>query len=178
MMSDKDLQIMYFLARGMIASKRLESDYFDLDCSCNLWVDGEWCYMIPYVSRLKLNERKPLWWENYAYWNNADLPRGMSDEAWKKRGATWNRIALGDWDKTRLSYIALELKMPSLNGMRAFLEYAVNGKNKQKRIEMISMGASVLYWEMDEKEREEKYKRDKAYWEKKQKIEEKDGVCK
>lgn len=168
MILDIDLQFMHFLARGMIASKRSEHDFFDLDCSCNLWMDDEWCYMIPYVGRLKLAKGKPRWWETYGYWNNVDMPRGMSEERWKARGEIWNRIALDDWDKTRLSYIALQLKMPELNGMKAFLEYAITGKDKEKRIEMIYVGASSLYWEMDEKEREEKYKRDKAYWEAKE----------
>lgn len=51
----------------------------------------------------------PAWMRDYAYWNNTDSPEEISEEDWRERGKTWDRIALdnGRWD-ARLTLIVLQ----------------------------------------------------------------------
>jgi hypothetical protein len=53
--------------------------------------------------------RPPTWLHEFAFWNNSDMPDGMSAADWKRRGDTWDRVALDDgrWD-ARLTNIVFQ----------------------------------------------------------------------
>lgn len=148
--SDEDLKLIYVLAEWMRVSKHGLNDLFNMDCACNLWLRGRWAHLVPYtLSGGKIEY--PAWMEFYGYWNNSDPQEGVSAAAWKERGRVWNEMALDDWDRTRLSHIVYEAKMPSLNGLMGLLK--VLAKRNRKDDEWYSniyMAASSRFWTQDE----------------------------
>lgn len=71
-------------------------DHWDLSVSIALRKDGNRWYLIPYADGLMrsvlsfLSRQKGL--ENYAYWDNVDRPRGISDAEWEARGRQWDKL--------------------------------------------------------------------------------------
>ena len=72
----------------------------------------------------------------------------MSDKEWQKRKTVWDENVT-EWDKTRLSHIVFEMKMPYLNGLRSLLRSIKRDKDWGNRI---YMAVSALYWMMDKKD--------------------------
>lgn len=179
--SDAEVSMVWTLGHAMMASKSLEKDMFDLDCSFNMWVDGNYCYVIPYAGPIiQWRKSLPKWCKDYCYYNNSDEPKGVTEREWINRGKTWNRIALDNWDATRLTHVALELKMPSCNGLRALLgsiprrrQTRKDGLQKLLNSDWVSrmhMMASCVYWKLDKKDRNERFEREKASREKEASI--------
>lgn len=81
-----------------------QRDMFDFDVSITIReLDGN-LYLIPYCDMqmkhaLNFLSRDPRL-EDFAYWNNVDMPEGMSDRRWRARGRVWNRLDPDD-DPTR-----------------------------------------------------------------------------
>lgn len=71
-------------------------DFFDLDVSFTIHEHCGDLYLIPYCSCMMrdvfkfLDETKYV--TDYSYWDNSDLPDGMSALEWDKRGAVWEII--------------------------------------------------------------------------------------
>ena len=144
--SDDDVRLVLQLAYWMRESKHGRNDPFNMDCALNLWLDGKWVYIIPYVvNGMDMQKLMPKWCKYYGYWDNTDQQVGVSDKEWQKRKILWNRIAVDDWDKTRLSHIVFEMKMPHLNGLKSLLR-SIN-RNEDWYIRIYG-AASALYWQL------------------------------
>ncbi len=78
-----------------------------LDASFNAFLYKGMYYVIPYgcVREIKLKGV-----EDFGYWDNVDQPEGITIKEWNARGRLWDKIALDDWNKRRLTYIAIEFK--------------------------------------------------------------------
>jgi hypothetical protein len=156
-LDDNDICLIFQLVEWMKMSKKGMKDIFHLDCSFNLWLDGKWAYMIPYVAcGMKMEKLLPGWCEYYGYWNNTDRPDDVSLRDWNARGRTWNKVALDDWDRTRLTHIVFEMKMPNLIGLNNVLRSI---RNDEDWISRIYMAASMLYWNFEEKQLEDQKNR-------------------
>lgn len=148
-LSDDDLCLIWQLTEGMLMSKQERNDMFHLDCSFNLWLRGRWAYMIPYMPNFVKVERViPKWCEFYGYWDNTDPQEGVSPREWSQREKNWNLVALDDWHKTRLTHIAIELKMPHLIGMDALLRRMRRDVDLATSIYML---ASSAFWKETER---------------------------
>jgi len=113
--SDKDISLIWTLIMAKEMSERGYNDVLNLDCSFNVWFQGRWAYIQPFVlNTLDLKARYPKrkWFENadYGYWNNTDKPDRVSDNEWEERENVWNDIAFEDWHRTRLTHVVLEMK--------------------------------------------------------------------
>jgi hypothetical protein len=147
--SNDDICLVWQLVQWMRASKAGMNDPLNMDCSFNLWFDNKWAYMIPYVANgMNMEKLMPKWCEFYGYWDNTDPQEGVSDKEWQKRKTVWDENVT-DWDKTRLSHIVFEMKMPYLNGLRGLLRSIKRDKDWGNRI---YMAVSALYWMMDKKD--------------------------
>jgi hypothetical protein len=145
--TDDDVCLVWQLVQWMRASKNGSNDMFHMDCSFNLWLDGKWAYMIPFVANgMRMGRLLPNWCESYGYWDNTDPQEGVSEKEWEARGENWARIATDDWDKTRLAHIVFELKMPHLNGLTSLLR-SIN--RNEEWMDRIYTTASWLYWELE-----------------------------
>lgn len=73
-----------------------ERDLFDFDVSLNFYRDGQSYYFIPYGDILMKDVWKFLeknkWVTDFAYWNNVDKPKKITQKAWDKRGEIWDKI--------------------------------------------------------------------------------------
>lgn len=104
----------YYFA--MIAFKRAsEQNYiniFDVDCSFNLFIQGEWTYIIPYGSYSiieNIQESDTL--VHYPYFNNTDEPEEVSQENWDKRKEEWDCATnLEKFYKNRIYHDVINLK--------------------------------------------------------------------
>lgn len=154
--SDKDFSAALIFAESMIANDSVYKELFDLNCSFNFWIHKSHCYFIPYIpySIREYIQFKEDWIKFYGYWNNSDPEDGVSSKEWKKRSELWNEIALDDWDKTRLSHITLEMKMPNLNGFIPLLKYIYGDKviykESQKR-RIYGMASSIYFRRKEDK---------------------------
>jgi hypothetical protein len=159
--------MVWTLGEAMMASKSLEKSMFDLDCSFNMWVDGQYCYVIPYAGpRIQWKKSLPKWCKDYCYYNNSDEPKGVTQREWTARKNTWNRIALDNWDATRLTHIALELKLPNCNGLQELLRSIPRRNQSSDWVSRMYMMASCVYWKLDKKDRNERFEREKEKREK------------
>lgn len=173
--SDKDFAAARVFGMAMVASKSPYKEVFDLDCSFNLWMHKGYCYVIPYVpNTFRINwKRLPKWCKFYGYWDNTDEEEGVSIKEWKQRGKMWEEIALNDWDKTRLTHIVLDLKMPTLNGFQSLLKFLGGNKKfpgrKNETWTSVMYGmSSRFYWKFyqEDKEREDQETFDRMWREK------------
>lgn len=153
-----DLNLIWILAEAMRISKLGENDIFNLDSSCNLWLRGRWCYMVPYVANCMrgMGKSLPKWCEFYGYWDNTDPQEGVPKQEWDARERIWKEIALEDWDRIRLSHIVLEMRMPNLNGLDTLLK-SINPEDEWRG--KILMAASSVYWKTQAKIDTERAKR-------------------
>lgn len=66
-------------------------------------------YILPYCDWMMrdvldfLKKDKRL--EDFAYWNNTDMPDGMTDKAWKARGRVWDALDANGWG----DYLAIHI---------------------------------------------------------------------
>jgi len=108
------------------------------DAGLHVFVDPDrgytkYVYVIPYgLPRLieKIG-RLPRWIQDYAYWNNTDLPEGMSEKRWKVRGKTWDRVALDDsrWATNRMT---MEILSNAPHCQVALMRFLQERKRKSK----------------------------------------------
>lgn len=156
--SDEDIALCWILAQAMMESKTGINGLFNYDSSFNLWIDGDWCYVIPYVPRcVCLEKRLPEWCNEFVYWNNTDPKDDVSEQEWAFRKRTWDRIAVNDWDKTRLTHIVIELKMPYLNGLQRLINAITKDEDRR---DLIYSVASSLFWKEEKLKKEKKSKDD------------------
>jgi hypothetical protein len=80
----------------------------DLDCWFNLWLDGRFAYVIPCYPQRRDKITPPKWCEDFCYFDNVDLPKGVSQREWQKRKAKWEQLCLEDHNRSRLSHIVIE----------------------------------------------------------------------
>ena len=73
------------------SSKSPYRSYFNIDSSFNIWINGRYAYIIPYTS-FKFDT--PDYLEDYSYWNNVDMPEGISSRQWATRGKKWEEVCL------------------------------------------------------------------------------------
>jgi len=97
------------------ASKRVEKDYYDIDCGLNIWLHGNYAYAIPIGPNWVLDNIKfPKWVEDYSYWNNTDQPDNVTDRQWNSRRDTWDKICCGhgksDHNSRRLYHSVVDLE--------------------------------------------------------------------
>jgi hypothetical protein len=69
---------------------------WDLNVSIRFWQHKRRWYLIPYCDGqmrrcLRFLKSDPGL-EDYAYWNNVDMPEGMTRAEWKARGRTWDAL--------------------------------------------------------------------------------------
>ena len=146
--SGEDIELIWVIATAMQMSKLGRNDPFHLDCSFNVWVRGSYCYVIPYVANhIKLAKELPMWCQEYAYWDNSDQPEGTTQRQWDQREKVWSELALEDWDKNRLTHVALELKAPYHVGLQTLLK-SINNKDDWR--DRIYMAANSLFSQMEE----------------------------
>jgi len=111
--NNKDWHPVYFC---MIAHKRASyqtyRDIFDVDCSFNFFIQGEWTYINPFgPMQIIENLKESGTLVHYPYWNNTDEPEGVSREDWDRRGDEWECTCdLEKFWKTRNTHIVIELK--------------------------------------------------------------------
>jgi hypothetical protein len=85
--------------RGQVG--KAERDLFDFDVSLTLREHRGRVYVIPHCDMLLgkvldfLKEDEDL--EDYAYWDNTDMPEGMRRKEWKARGLKWRAIDKAGW---------------------------------------------------------------------------------
>lgn len=149
--TDGDIVLIYQLSEWMYASKKGYNDIYHMDCSFNMWMDGEWAYVIPYVAN-GINMRKllPKWCEYYGYWNNSDPEEGISEEEWEERGAIWAKVATDDWNSTRFTHTTFEMKLPYMNGVANLLN-ALKGDREGEWEWRIRGSAEALFHQKEEK---------------------------
>lgn len=89
--------------------------HIDVQCWLNVWLhsDGN-AYVIPIAENWMLKLIKPpRWAADFSYWNNTDMPEGVSYKSWEARGAVWDRLCLGqgksDHNARRLSHAIIEV---------------------------------------------------------------------
>ena len=81
----------------------------NLDCWFNLWLDGRYAYVIPCYPNCRSEKvRPPKWCEDFCYFDNTDLPKGVSQREWQKREAKWEQLCLEDHNRSRLSHVVIE----------------------------------------------------------------------
>ena len=156
---DGEIELIWVMAQAMMMSKTGQNFPFHLDCSFNLWLRGRYAYVQPFVvNRLHnlLQKRLPKWCEFYGYWDNTDQPEGVSRASWEARKSIWAELALDDWDRTRLTHIVLEMKMPHLNGFKTLLK-SINPD--EEWCDKIYMAATSLFYQMEEKREAERLNR-------------------
>ncbi len=97
------------------ASKAIARDpMFDVDFVFNVWLNGDYAYLIPIGEHRDL--KMPEWAEDYSYWNDVDQPEDVSEEDWKAREAKWDEINCGEGvhsqNARRLCHSVIDLSMP------------------------------------------------------------------
>jgi hypothetical protein len=81
----------------------------NLDCWFNLWLDGRFAYVIPCYPQCRAEKiRPPKWCEDFCYFDNVDMPKGVSQREWQKRKTKWEQLCLEDHNRSRLSHIVIE----------------------------------------------------------------------
>jgi hypothetical protein len=78
-----------------------EESYGFFNCSVSVFMHKGHVYLIPYTSK-DFVDRKPFSvlafmveldeLEDFSYWDNVDMPEGMTIEEWDARGEIWNEI--------------------------------------------------------------------------------------
>lgn len=94
------------------ASHQTYRDIFDVDCSFNLFIQGEWTYINPFGPfPIIENIQESGTLVKYPYWNNTDEPEGVSREDWEKRDDEWQCTVDSEkfW-KNRITHIVIGLK--------------------------------------------------------------------
>lgn len=109
-------------AKMMYVSDKGQNDPLNFDTSFNLWIDGKWAYIIPYFgclfreNKLILKMVEGLGGGDYCYYNNTDMPEGISRNEWKNREITWERVCLDSdpegWNRSRYTHVVIEGKSP------------------------------------------------------------------
>jgi hypothetical protein len=73
-----------------------EKNIFDFNIWARLWIHEDHVYLVPGNGMAVRDVWKFLETfpgvEEYAYWNNVDLPDGMDEDAWGERGVNWDAI--------------------------------------------------------------------------------------
>lgn len=131
-------------------SKRQERA-FNCDCFFNMWIKGKYAYVIPGFPAQAFDF--PDWCEDYCYFNNTDLPEGMTDQEWKRREKTWNSLCLDDWDENRFSHTVINLSESTSPGARD-IEIGIFGKDFLKG--KIFSPFYVAHWNFMTSERQKK----------------------
>jgi hypothetical protein len=111
--SKKEVSLCWGLSRWLEESKSGKIGAFNFDSSFNFWTYDGMVYIIPYWP-CGMKAMVPDWCEEYRYWDNSDHPENISYEEWKERGEVWDKLALKNWDKGRMSHVAFEGKRISL----------------------------------------------------------------
>jgi hypothetical protein len=88
------------IKEASVSPKRM---FHDADASLNIWIDGRYAYVIPY-GEVALHSPWPDWLEDYHYQNQTDRPEEITARQWTARKRAWDRIALDDWNATRLEH--------------------------------------------------------------------------
>ena len=150
---DAEIEVIWSLAEAMMMSKTGRNSRLHLDCSFNLWMKGKYAYVVPYVADcIKLEKHLPKWCEDYCYFNHSDQPEGISNKQWKQREMIWEELALEDWNRTRLTHVTLEMKLPHLPGFMRLLKML---RDDDKWCDKIYVAVHSLFCKMEE-EREAK----------------------
>ena len=68
----------------------------DVECGFNVWLHDGHAYFIPIAEHWLKDLIKVPWAEDFRYWNNTDLPDGVSEETWDARGRTWDAVNCGE----------------------------------------------------------------------------------
>jgi len=98
-----------YLVFRLILTKFRGERLIDLDCWFNLWLDGNYAYITPCYPDCRAEKVKPpKWCEDYCYFDNSDMPKGISIREWRQRGRKWEKLCLEDHNRSRLSHIVIE----------------------------------------------------------------------
>lgn len=81
--------------KGSASSQR---SLFAVDSGLNIWLNGEYAYIIPVETSLPECD----WSEDYHYQDQTDRPEDISEEEWESRSKKWDEVCLNDWNSTRL----------------------------------------------------------------------------
>ena len=94
-----------------IDSSRTQIRWGNVDCWVNAYIRGNFVYFTPEspLGKYKLDD-DPAWVEDYAYWTNADKPKGISLQKWNARGDIWKSI-IDSHNSGRLFYDIIDAKM-------------------------------------------------------------------
>ena len=140
------------IAMGMYENANHEAP-FNFDVSINIWILNSFAYIIPYhpnrfpsMARLVRAHQG----EEYAYWDNTDMPKGMSEAEWEVRGRVWNGVCLDDWNKRRLQHIVYEGKASNITMLVEVCNKLTRGK-----LEELSYVVQDAYFRL-EKERKQR----------------------
>jgi hypothetical protein len=109
--------------------------FMNWDTSFNVWLDGRWAYIIPYLGGYKIPKGsldrmiRSLDGVEYRYWDNSDKPSNLSRKEWSSRARTWDKVCLEDFHKNRMSHVVIDGKYPYIG----FQEMAneILGKDSQ-----------------------------------------------
>ncbi len=94
-------------ARFVKAGSAGRRGHFAVDASLTVWVDGEFAYIIP-AGRVVPCEAE--WVKNFSL-PSTDTGKGSATRpVWRERRETWARVALSDWNATRLVYQIVDIK--------------------------------------------------------------------
>ena len=147
--SEDEISICLMLARWVKESKRGFNSALNFDSSFNFWIREGDAYIIPYwPSGMKPNV--PNWSKDFSYWNNCDHSENISYEEWEERGWVWNKIALKDWDKGRMTHVAFGGKNGS-DGDIVGLWELLNEISKDERRDKIYCGVYEFINKEEEK---------------------------
>jgi hypothetical protein len=98
-----------YLVFKLMLTKFKGERLLDLDCWLNLWLDGNYAYVIPCYPDCRAETVKPpKWCDDYCYFDSTDKPKGISVREWKQRGRKWEQLCLEDHNRSRLSHVVIE----------------------------------------------------------------------
>jgi hypothetical protein len=147
--SEDDISICLMLARWVKESKRGFNSALNFDSSFNFWIREGDVYIIPYWP-CGMKPNVPNWSKDYSYWDNSDYPGNISYEKWEERGYIWNKIALKNWDKGRMSHVAFEGKSTDRHNDYVGLWELINEISKDERNDKIYCGIYEFIRMMEE----------------------------
>jgi len=98
-----------YLVFKLMLTKFKGERLLDLDCWFNLWLDGNYAYVTPCYPDCRAEKVKPpKWCDDYCYFDNTDMPEGITAREWKRRKRKWEKIYLEDFNRSRLSHVVIE----------------------------------------------------------------------
>lgn len=66
-----------------------------LDYGLNIWIQNDYCYIIPVASCNIYEDIFPEFVEDFSYWDCTDKPDGISYSEWDMRAIAWKSINCG-----------------------------------------------------------------------------------